>query len=100
MRVTRTKGSHLGVVGTQSLEYVGVNDSSNGPREQGMVVTLAPDATRETFDVKLWVLCHGVRTEIGMARVTDVRSGSSHATTTTSKPRPPVGAKRARAARP
>jgi hypothetical protein len=88
MHVTRTKGSHPGVVGTQSLEYVGVNDSSKGPREQGMVVTLAPDATRETFEVKLWVVCHGVRTEIGMARVTVVRSGSSHATTTTSKPRP------------
>ena len=88
IHVTRTKGSNPGVVGTQSLEYVGVNDSSKGPTEQGMVVTLAPDATSETFEVKVWVLCYGVRTPIGTPVVTVMSSRGSHATTTTAKPRP------------
>ena len=91
IHVTRTKGSPKGVVGTQSLEYVGVNDSSKGPREQGMVVTLAPGAQMETFEVKLWVVCYGVRTVIGTTSVTvalSKRPAAPPPATTTATPAP------------
>lgn len=88
IHVTRTAGSNLGVVGTQSLEYVGVNNSSKGPSEQGMVVTLAPDANTETFEVRVWVLCYGGREQIGRPVVRLVRQTRSNAKTTTSKSRP------------
>ena len=90
MRVTRTEGSRKGKVEGQSLEYVGVNDSSKGPREQGLVVTLAPGAQRETFEVKVWVVCYGVDTVIGTRSVTVALKtrAATTPTTTTAAPAP------------
>ena len=91
MRVTRTEGSRKGKVEGQSLEYVGVNDSSKGPREQGLVVTLAPGAQRETFEVKVWVVCYGVDTVIGTRSVTVALKKAATTTTTTTTATPPGG---------
>ena len=85
MSVTRTEGSRKGKVEGQSLEYVGVNDSSKGPREQGLVVTLAPNALRETFEVKVWIVCYGVSTVIGTTSLT-LAIKKAKTTTTTAAP--------------
>jgi GH24 family phage-related lysozyme (muramidase) len=66
--VTRSKDGEKAI--GQSLEYVGVTDSSKGPQEQGMVVTLAPGVQMESFDVKVTVLCYDKTKEIGNTSVT------------------------------
>ena len=55
-----------------------------------MVVTLAPGAQSETFEVKLSVVCYGVSSVVGTSsvRVTLKRPGDTTTTTTTAGPTP------------
>jgi hypothetical protein len=56
-----------------------------------MVVTLAPGAQRETFEVKLWVVCYGVSSVIGTSTVTVALKRPGTTTTTTAAPAPGAG---------